>query len=529
MRAEGGPKRHPTNESGGRDDETLLPVLALVALLVTVFTAAASAAPHCSPGQEPVFMFGFAHLKSLLGDKMGEPIECEHANPENGDTLQQTTTGLAFYRKSTNIPTFTNGWEHWGLTVEGLILWTGDAVDAPGYEPPSTPTPAASMTSTATPEPTPTPPPRADPTPAVKPKLTGIEVEVVFEGFEEPDQVTNAGDGSDRLFVVSRLGTIHVIDAGTSAEEPFLDISHLITAEQPEQGLLGLAFHPAYRENGRFFVNYTNRKGNTVIAEYGASLGDPNRAGEQAVRVVLAYEQPYGNHNGGMLVFGPDGYLYIGVGDGGSGGDPQGNGQSLSALLGKMLGIDVDTGDRYSIPADNPFVRIASARPEIWAYGLRNPWRYSFDRETGDLYIADVGQNRIEEVSFQPASSSGGENYGWNVTEGSSCFSPSTGCERSGLVLPFAEYDHRDGCSVTGGYVYRGKSEPALTGSYLFADFCSGRIWTSIRSEAGVWITTERLNTALSISSFGEDESGEIYFTEFAKGEIYRVRAITSE
>ena len=491
--------------------------------------APAGAAPHCGSSQEPQFVFGFAHLKSLLGDKMGEPIECEHANPENGDTLQQTTTGLAFYRKSTNIPTFTNGWDHWGWSVEGLLYWTGDAIDAPGYEPPPTPTPAPTMTPSATLEPTPTELPGAGPTPAVKPELDAIDVEVAFVGFEQPVQVTNAGDGWDRLFVVSRLGTIHVIDAGTTLEAPFLDISDLITAAQPEQGLLGLAFHPAYRENGRFLVNYTNREGNTVIAEYGVFLGDPNRAGPEAVGVVLTYEQPYGNHNGGMLVFGPDGYLYIGVGDGGSGGDPQGNGQSLSTLLGKMLRIDVNTGDPYSIPADNPFVNNASARPEIWAYGLRNPWRYSFDRETGDLYIADVGQNRIEEVSFQAASSSGGENYGWNVTEGSSCFSPSTGCDARGFVLPFAEYDHSEGCSITGGYVYRGKSEPALTGTYLFADFCSGRIWTSIRSEEGVWLTTERLNTGLSISSFGEDESGEIYFTEFVTGEIYRIRAVTGE
>ena len=391
------------------------------------------------------------------------------------------------------------------------------------------PTPATTMTPVAAAESTPTTELQPSSTPSAERELIGIDLELVFDGFQQPVQVTNAGDGSNRLFVVGRLGTIRVIDAAVTLESPFLEVGDLIRTGGSEQGLLGLAFHPAYRESGRFFVNYTNRQGNTVVAEYGVSPSDPNRARPEAVRVVLTYEQPFRNHNGGMLAFGPDGYLYIGVGDGGSGGDPQGNGQSLATLLGKMLRIDIDAGDRYSIPADNPFVDDASARPEIWAYGLRNPWRYSFDRETGDLYIADVGQNRIEEVSFQPASSSGGENYGWNVIEGSSCFSPSTGCDDSGLVLPVAEYDHRDGCSITGGYVYRGQSEPTLIGSYLFADFCSGRIWTSIRSEGGAWITVERLTTGLSISSFGEDESGEIYFTDLRSGEIYRIRAVTSK
>ena len=327
---------------------------------------------------------------------------------------------------------------------------TATATLAPTATATARPAPAPSMTPTAAAESSPTAPSQTAATPSSDRELVGIDVELVFEGFEQPVQITNAGDGSNRLFVVSRLGTIRVIDAATTLASPFLDVGDLIRTGGSEQGLLGLAFHPAYRENGRFFVNYTNGQGNTVIAEYGASPGDPNRARPEAVRVVLTYEQPFRNHNGGMLAFGPDGYLYIGAGDGGSGGDPQGNGQRLSTLLGKMLRIDVDSGDPYSIPSDNPFVNDASARPEIWAYGLRNPWRYSFDRETGDLYIADVGQNRIEEVSFQPASSSGGENYGWNVTEGSTCFSPSTGCDDSGFVLPVAEYDHRDGCSITG-------------------------------------------------------------------------------
>ncbi len=357
----------------------------------------------------------------------------------------------------------------------------------------------------------------------VAPRLAGIAVEKVGEDFEQPIQLTHAGDASGRLFVVGRRGTIQIVEGGAVQPAAFLNIGNLVSTGGSEQGLLGLAFHPDYRNNGRLFVNYTDTDGDTVVAEYRVSTDDPNRAAPNAVKIVLAYNQPYRNHNGGMLAFGADGYLYVGTGDGGSGGDPLGNGQKLSVLLGKMLRIDVDSGSPYAVPSDNPFVGVADVRPEIWAYGLRNPWRYSFDRETGDLYIADVGQNSIEEVSFQPAGSAGGENYGWNITEGSRCFAPGEACDKSGFVLPIAEYSHQKGCSITGGYVYRGQSEPALRGHYVFGDYCSGRIWTSVRSADGVWTTTERLTTGLSISSFGEDENGEIYFLDYGGGSIFRL------
>lgn len=393
------------------------------------------------------------------------------------------------------------------------------------------PTPAASEDGARAPSPTPTIEAGSDeaeqsPTPAA-PMLAGIAVEKVGEDFEQPVQLTHAGDGSGRLFVVSRQGTIQILKGGIVQPEPFIDIGNLVSTGGSEQGLLGLVFHPDYRNNGRLFVNYTDRDGDTVIAEYRVASDDPDRAAPDAFQIVLTYDQPYRNHNGGMLAFGPDGYLYIGTGDGGSGGDPQGYGQKLSTLLGKMLRIDVDAGSPYVVPVDNPFVGAAGVRPEIWAYGLRNPWRYSFDRETGDLYIADVGQNRLEEVHFQAAESAGGENYGWNILEGSRCFAPGENCDKGGLVLPIAEYGRDDGCSITGGYVYRGQSEAALRGHYLFGDFCSGRIWTVVRSADGVWTTTERLTTGLNISSFGEDEDGEVYFLDYRAGSVFRIKAVT--
>ena len=418
------------------------------------------------------------------------------------------------------------------------------SVSSPASPPTETATaraaPTASLSSQPSPLPTSTAKFIASPTPTVEPAVTavaptpapaapplaGIAVEKVADDFDQPVQLTHAGDGSGRLFVVGRRGTIQFLDQDSIQPRVFLDIGNLVSTGGSEQGLLGLAFHPGYMDNGRFFVNYTDTDGDTVVAEYRVSPEDSDRADPAAVEIVLTYDQPFRNHNGGMLAFGPDGYLYIGTGDGGSGGDPQGNGQDLSSLLGKMLRIDVNRGAPYSIPADNPFAGDASVQSEIWAYGLRNPWRYSFDREIGDLYIADVGQNRIEEANFQAAGSRGGENYGWNVTEGSRCFQPTADCDKSGFALPIAEYEHDEGCSITGGYVYRGESETALLGHYIFADYCSGRIWTSVRSPDGGWTTTERLRTGLSISSFGEDESGEVYFVDFAGGAVFRILAV---
>jgi glucose/arabinose dehydrogenase len=306
--------------------------------------------------------------------------------------------------------------------------------------------------------------------------------------------------------------------------QPFLDITPLVGSSGNEQGFLGLAFHPNYRQKGLFYVNYTNRDGDTVVARYSASPAS-DQADPGSGAVLLTVDQPFANHNGGHLAFGPDGYLYIGLGDGGSGGDPRGNGQNLGALLGKMLRIDVNQGDPYGIPANNPFLGQPGARPEIWAYGLRNPWRYSFDRVTGDLYIADVGQNAYEEISFQAAASQGGENYGWNRMEGAHCYPASAACSQSGLVLPVAEYGRNRGCSVTGGFVYRGAAQPSLTGAYFFADYCTGWFWSLQRGADGRWTQTELVDTDVQVSSFGEDEAAELYVTDLSRGNLYRLVA----
>ncbi len=259
---------------------------------------------------------------------------------------------------------------------------------------------------------------------------------------------------------------------------PFLDISDRVESGSSERGLLSVAFHPDYAENGRFFVNYTNKDGDTVISRFQVTA-DPNVADAATETILLTIPQPFPNHNGGQLQFGPDGYLYVGMGDGGAAADPQGNGQNEGTLLGAMLRLDVDgvsAEANYAVPADNPFIN-SEGRNEIWATGVRNPWRFSFDRLTGDLFIADVGQNIWEEVNFQPANSSGGENYGWDIMEGMHCFSDDA-CDSSGTVLPIYDYQHENGrCSITGGYVYRGQQFPALTGNYFFGDYCTGEIW----------------------------------------------------
>lgn len=347
-----------------------------------------------------------------------------------------------------------------------------------------------------------------------------LRLERVAEGFANPLYVTNAGDGSGRLFVVEQAGLIAIVEDGRKLAQPFLDVRPLVRAGG-EQGLLGLVFHPRYRENGRFFINYTARNSDNTVAEYRVS-GDPNRAEGQAVQILLAIPDYASNHNAGMLAFGPDGYLYVGTGDGGGAGDPQGNGQKLGALLGKMLRLDVNGAQPYAIPPTNPFAGREDVRPEIWAYGLRNPWRYSFDRATGDLYIADVGQNGYEEINFQAADSTGGENYGWNRMEGMHCFRADR-CEQTGMTLPVVEYGREQGCSVTGGFVYRGTAQPALTGAYFYADFCSGRIWSAHRGPDGGWTTTELLQPEMQISSFGEDEAGELFLTDFRSGAVYQL------
>ncbi len=344
------------------------------------------------------------------------------------------------------------------------------------------------------------------------------------EGFHHPLYVTHAGDGTGRLFLVEQSGKIWVVKDGEKSAQPFLDVSHLIspialTEEFTERGLLGLAFHPAFVENSFFYINYTDTNGDTVIARYKVLADNPDIADADSARNIITHLQPHEFHNGGHLAFGPDGYLYIGMGDGGPANDPLGAGQNRQIMLGSILRIDVNGELPYAIPPDNPFVGNPDARAEIWAYGLRNPWRFSFDRATGDMYIGDVGQRKWEEVNFEPAESAGGRNYGWNVYEGNAEFA---GGEAQNYAPPFFVYSHTHGCSVTGGYVYRGDAVPDLRGVYLFGDFCSGRIWGSWRDQGFNWQVMELLHPRMSISSFGEDEAGELYVIDHAQGRLLR-------
>lgn len=343
---------------------------------------------------------------------------------------------------------------------------------------------------------------------------------VVTTDLRQPLFLTHAGDGSGRLFIVEQPGRVRVYKQGRLLGTPFLDVTEAVSFGG-ERGLLGLAFHPAYQENGRLFVNYSRAlDGATVVAEYRVS-SDPDRARPEE-KVLLVVEQPYSNHNGGMVAFGPDGYLYIGMGDGGAGGDPGDRGQRRGELLGKVLRIDVEGKSPYAVPRDNPFVE-GGGRPEIFAYGFRNPWRFSFDRQTGRLWAADVGQNAYEEVSVVRR----GGNYGWRIMEGAHCFEPPTGCNRQGLELPIAEYRNAGArCSITGGYVYRGNGVPELRGWYLFGDYCSGEIFGVSEAVAtdGTAVAQHSvlLDTDLRISSFGEDESGGLYVVDH-EGGVYRI------
>jgi len=391
-----------------------------------------------------------------------------------------------------------------------------------------------SATSTVTPRPTqqsPTPellPPASPTAPsAAHPDPAAVEVVLqrVTGGLDTPVGIANAGDGSEWLFIVEKTGRIRVVRDGVLAPMPFLDITGRVGASRSEQGLLGVAFHPRYAENGFFFVNYTDGQGNTVVSRFSAQA-DQSSSNPASELVLLTLDQPASNHNGGHLAFGPDGYLYIGTGDGGGADDQYGNGQNRQTLLGAMLRLAVDGNQPYTIPADNPFVAEPAVRDEIWALGLRNPWRYSFDRLTGDLYIADVGQNMYEEVNFQPAGDPGGQNYGWPFMEGLHCFPADRLCNREGMTLPVQEYDHSQGCSVTGGYVYRGKESPLLTGIYLFGDYCSGRIWGLARSgDDGGWRVARLAQAEVQLSAFGEDETGELYLVDIGGGQLFKITA----
>ena len=403
--------------------------------------------------------------------------------------------------------------------------------------PTASPTPVPTATPTPTRVPTPVPTPRITPTAAPTatpiPAGTGpdqLKAQLVVAGLTDPVGVTNAGDGSNRLFVLQRGGQVRTINPDGTLGGTFVNMSGAARfVSGGEQGLLGLAFHPSFAANGRLFIDYTRGDGSGAWEDVVAELtsADRSTASPASERILLVVPDPYTNHNGGQLAFGPDGYLYIAMGDGGSGGDPLGNGQNTGALLGKILRIDVNgthaAGKEYAIPNSNPYapggVSPGGGLPEIWAYGLRNPWRFSFDRANGDLYIGDVGQNAWEEVDRQAGGSRGGQNYGWNAFEGTHCFK---NCAGVTYFPPIAEYSHSSGCSVTGGYVYRGAAQAALKGFYVFSDYCSGTLWT-VPAGGGTKTMKVVASTGLNISSFGESQAGELYLVDIGGGGLYKV------
>ncbi len=350
-----------------------------------------------------------------------------------------------------------------------------------------------------------------------------IQLRQVVGGLASPVHLA-APAGDARLFVVEQAGRIRIVQNGSLLPTPFLDITDRV-GSGGERGLLSVAFHPRYASNGFLYVNYTDRAGDTRVERYRASA-DPARADPATAQLVIGIDQPYSNHNGGLVSFGPDGMLYVGMGDGGGGGDPDENGQDPRELLGKLLRLDVDGAQPYAIPAGNPYAGRTDGRPEIWALGMRNPWRFSWDLAAGLLYVADVGQNRLEEVDVVPAGQAG-LNYGWDVMEGSDCFEPRTGCDRAGLVVPALEYTHDDGCSITGGFVYRGQDIPALRGHYLYADYCPG--WIRSCRYAGGQATDARrwdVDNVGNVTSFGEDGRGELYVLTSGGG-VYKIVART--
>jgi glucose/arabinose dehydrogenase len=357
----------------------------------------------------------------------------------------------------------------------------------------------------------------------VPPVPTGIQVERVFPdlSFQEMTNLVQPDDTSDLIFITEQRGVIYNFSANNSQQaDIFLDITDRVNRGGNEEGLLGLAFDPDYQENGYFYVYYSAADpSRSVLSRFSLDEENTDVADPESEVIIMEVEQPYSNHNAGQLAFGPDGYLYIGLGDGGGAGDPEGNGQNLGTVLGSILRIDVSglsaPGD-YEIPADNPFVGTEGAQEEIWAFGLRNPWRFSFDSETGLLWAGDVGQSSWEEIDIITK----GANYGWNIMEGSHCYPPSTGCNQSGLTLPVVEYDHTQGCSVTGGYVYRGDQIASLQGYYIYGDYCSGNIWALAYNGSFVTENILLAESELSITSFGEDLAGNLYILD-RQGGIY--------
>ena len=363
------------------------------------------------------------------------------------------------------------------------------------------------------------PVPSSTPTPTPGP--VPVSLVQFVTGLNQPVDLEIADGGSGRMFAVEQRGTIQIISGGAIAGTPFLDITSKVNFDGNEQGLLGVTFHPNFAQTPRFYLNYdrlSSGQMQTVIAEYQVGA-NPNQVDPGSERILLTVDQPFPNHKAGQLAFGSDGFLYFGLGDGGSGGDPLGNGQNTQTRLGKMMRIDVDhtSGSlNYAIPSDNPFVN-GGGLPEIWAIGFRNPWRFSFDRPTGRLFCADVGQDSFEEVDIVTK----GANYGWNIMEGDHCFNSSS-CNLSGLTLPIAEYSHSEGIAVIGGYIYHGSAIPALQGKYVFGDFGSGTIWTLTESPSGTWTRNTLLSTSHQISSFGQDAAGELYLLELG-GRIFKI------
>lgn len=411
------------------------------------------------------------------------------------------------------------------LLIGALVLACGPAIatlepsgGSGGSAGSPTPAPTASSTatlSTATSLP-------------VDPAGVSLRVDVLVDGLENPVDVTAPTDAGGRLFVVEQPGRIRVVRDGKLLERPFLDIESRISSGG-ERGLLGLAFHPGFPTDPRLFVDYTDRNGDTVIAEYRLDAHDEDIADPGSERILIRIAQPYSNHNGGAVAFGQDGMLYIAMGDGGSGGDPQGNGRRLDTLLAKILRIDVDdppgTTTPYRIPADNPFLDVAAAMPEIWLTGLRNPWRMRFDGETGDLWIGDVGQGSWEEIDVARAGT-GGLDFGWNRMEGFHCFESGAGCDETGLTLPVAEYGHGLGCAVIGGVVVRDPGQPLLNGRYMFSDACSGNFWLLDPQGPGRREPVLVTETGRSISSIGLDETGMVVATDVSRGEVLRISAV---
>ncbi len=425
----------------------------------------------------------------LLAGCLGTPTPIPSKTPTQALFIRVATPTFSGHETPTSSPTIKPT-----ATISGTVTIS---------------TPTETPTSTPTPTPTPTPE-----TVTTLPDPSGYSWQEVTGGLDRPTGLVNAGDGSGRLFVIEQAGRIIVLKDGAILPTPFLDLTEKVDC-CGERGLLGLVFHPNYGENGFFYVDYTERTGNqnfTVIARFSVSTNDPNQADPGSELPMLRIEQPFLNHKGGQLQFGPDGHLYIGMGDGGSAGDPLDNGQSLQTLLGKILRIDVDNNEPYAVPADNPFIN-GGGLWEIWAYGLRNPWRFSFDKRNGDLYIADVGQDAWEEIDYLPAGSPAGANFGWSYFEGAHPYrgSPPSGME---FVAPVVEYGHDFGNAVIGGYVYRGVNLPDWQGVYLYGDYGSGRVWGLLHLADGSWQNAEMFETGRRISSFGVDENGEIYLVD---------------